>query len=61
MLLIDNFVNTKYENITIDLSMIEISLDFYFRNNYKEAMFSNNLEKEIEIDNHNMISFGQVN
>lgn len=61
MLLIDNFTNTKYENITIDLSMIEISLDFYFRNNYKEAMFSNNLEKEIEIDNHNMISFGQVN
>lgn len=61
MLLIDNFVNTKYENITIDLSMIEISLDFYFRNNYKEAIFSNNLEKEIEIDNHNMISFGQVN
>ena len=61
MLLIDNFINTKYENITIDLSMIEISLDFYFRNNYKEAIFSNNLEKEIEIDNHNMISFGQVN
>lgn len=61
MLLIDNFTNTKYENITIDLSMIEISLDFYFRNNYKEAIFSNNLEKEIEIDNHNMISFGQVN
>ena len=61
MLLIDSFVNTKYENITIDLSMIEISLDFYFRNNYKEAIFSNNLEKEIEIDNHNMISFGQVN
>lgn len=61
MLLIDNFINTKYENITIDLSMIEISLDFYFRNNYKEAIFSNNLEREIEIDNHNMISFGQVN
>lgn len=61
MLLIDSFINTKYENITIDLSMIEISLDFYFRNNYKEAIFSNNLEKDIEIDNHNMISFGQVN
>lgn len=61
ILLIDNFINTKYENITVDLNMIEISLDFYFRNNYKEAIFSNNLEKDIEIDNYNMISLGQVN
>ena len=61
ILLIDSFINTKYENITIDLNMIEINLDFYFKNNYNEVIFSNNIEKEIKIDNYNMITFGKVN
>ena len=59
--LIDNFLSSRYENVYYDLKPLEISVDFYFRNNYKDNIYSVDVEDYIDIDDYNMISFGKVN
>lgn len=59
--LIDNFLSSRYENVYYDLKPLEVSVDFYFRNNYKDSIYSVDVEDYIDIDNYNMISFGKVN
>lgn len=59
--LIDNFLSSRYENVYYDLKPLEISVDFYFRNNYKDSIYSVDVEDYIDIDDYNMISFGKVN
>lgn len=59
--LIDNFLSSRYENVYYDLKPLEISVDFYFRNNYKDSIYSIDVEDYIDIDDYNMISFGKVN
>lgn len=59
--LIDNFLSSRYENIYYDLKPLEVSVDFYFRNNYKDSIYSIDVEDYIDIDDYNMISFGKVN
>lgn len=59
--LIDNFLSSRYENVYYDLKPLEISVDFYFRNNYKDSIYSVDVENYIDIDDYNMISFGKVN
>lgn len=58
--LIDNFFQSKFDDIYYDLSTVEIVADFYFRNNYNEIIYSKEIETYIEIDNINMLSFGKV-
>lgn len=59
--LIDNFLSSRYENVYYDLKPLEVSVDFYFRNNYKDSIYSVDVEDYIDIDDYNMISFGKVN
>lgn len=59
--LVDNFLSSRYENVYYDLKPLEISVDFYFRNNYKDSIYSVDVEDYIDIDDYNMISFGKVN
>lgn len=59
--LIDNFLSSRYENVYYDLKPLEVSVDFYFRNNYKDSIYSIDVEDYIDIDDYNMISFGKVN
>lgn len=59
--LIDNFLSSRYENVYYDLKPLETSVDFYFRNNYKDSIYSVDVEDYIDIDDYNMISFGKVN
>lgn len=59
--LIDNFLSSRYENVYYDLKPLEVSVDFYFRNNYKDIIYSVDVEDYIDIDDYNMISFGKVN
>lgn len=59
--LIDNFLSSRYENVYYDLKPLEVSADFYFRNNYKDSIYSVDVEDYIDIDDYNMISFGKVN
>jgi hypothetical protein len=59
--LVDNFLSSRYENVYYDLKPLEISVDFYFRNNYKDSIYSIDVEDYIDIDDYNMISFGKVN
>lgn len=59
--LIDNFLSSRYENVYYDLKPLEVSVDFYFRNNYKDSIYSIDIEDYIDIDDYNMISFGKVN
>lgn len=59
--LIDNFLSSRYENVYYDLKPLEVSVDFYFRNNYKDSIYSVDIEDYIDIDDYNMISFGKVN
>lgn len=59
--LVDNFLSSRYENVYYDLKPLEISVDFYFRNNYKDSIYSVDIEDYIDIDDYNMISFGKVN
>lgn len=59
--LVDNFLSSRYENVYYDLKPLEVSVDFYFRNNYKDSIYSIDVEDYIDIDDYNMISFGKVN
>lgn len=59
--LVDNFLSSRYENVYYDLKPLEVSVDFYFRNNYKDSIYSIDIEDYIDIDDYNMISFGKVN
>ena len=59
--LIDNFLSSRYENVYYDLKTLVVSVDFYFRNNYKDIIYSVDVEDYIDIDDYNMISFGKVN
>lgn len=59
--LVDNFLSSRYEDVYYDLKPLEISVDFYFRNNYKDSIYSVDVEDYIDIDDYNMISFGKVN
>lgn len=59
--LVDSFLSSRYENVYYDLKPLEISVDFYFRNNYKDSIYSVDVEDYIDIDDYNMISFGKVN
>lgn len=59
--LIDNFLSSRYENVYYDLKPLEVSVNFYFRNNYKDSIYSVDVEDYIDIDDYNMISFGKVN
>ena len=59
--LIDNYLSNRFEGVYYDLKPLEISLDFYFRNSYKESIYSLDIDNYIDIDDYNMISFGKVN